>query len=445
MKVAVIGTGYVGLVTGVGLAGAGHSVTCLDMRTDIVAALRLGRAHIFEDGLDELLAAMLAAGRLAFQLPQIEVLADADVILIAVGTPSKDGNIDLSQIRGASELAARALAVATTPTTVVVKSTVIPGTTSTLVRQVIRDVAELDIDAYGLGMNPEFLREGSALADFRAPDRIVLGHENEQALRAMRTLYASFDTHFIEVNTQTAELIKYANNMFLALQISAANEIANVAATLDDVDPLDVMQGVLADRRWSGAPASEGGAPPIEKYLIPGCGFGGSCFPKDIEALRAFGQSRELPMRMSTAILDVNDMQPRVSLAAMLADTGDLRGRTALVLGLAFKPGTDDIRETPALEMVRLLVEQGLRVRVHDPLAMVAFAAVAPEGVDFTDEWRAAAGEADLVLVVTPWTDYRGLPDMVRPGALVLDPRRAYAPDDFAGGVQYRSIGVTRP
>jgi UDPglucose 6-dehydrogenase len=444
MKVAVIGTGYVGLVTGVGLADAGHFVTCMDLRTEVIDTLRLGHAHIFETGLDALLLQMLEVGRLAFELPQIEVLADADVIMIAVGTPSKNGDIDLAQIRGASELAARALAVASTPTTVVIKSTVVPGTTSTLVRQAIRDVTGVDIDAYGLGMNPEFLREGSALADFRSPDRIVLGYENQQALHAMRELYASFDSMLIEVNTQTAELIKYSNNMFLALQISAANEIANVAATLSDVDPLDVMRGVIADHRWSGT-TSERGAPPIEKYLLPGCGFGGSCFPKDVEALRAFGLSRQVPMQMSSAILEVNGSQPRTSLASMLADAGDIRDQTVLVLGLAFKPGTDDIRETPALEMVRSLMERGARVRAHDPLAAGAFVVVAPEGVDVTDDWRAAAGAAELVLVVTPWPDYRDLPDFVGAGVRVLDPRRAFAPDEFADNVLYRSIGVSQP
>jgi UDPglucose 6-dehydrogenase len=445
VKVAVIGTGYVGLVTGVGLAGAGHSVTCLDVRTTIVDSLRLGKPPIFETGLEALLQEMLAAGRLAFSVPQVEILADADIIMIAVGTPSKDGDIDLSQIRGASRLVAEALLVASSPTTVVVKSTVVPGTTSNLVRQTIREATGLDLEDYGLGMNPEFLREGSALADFRSPDRIVLGHENMQALSAMRELYASFDTVFIEVNTQTAELIKYANNMFLALQISAANEIAQVAASLDDVDPLAVMHGVISDHRWSGARASGAVPPPIEKYLVPGCGFGGSCFPKDIEALRALGLSRQVPMPMSSAILEVNQAQPRTSLTAMLSDAGDIRGRSVLVLGLAFKPGTDDIRQTPALEMVRALIEQGASVHAHDPLAADAFAAVAPDGVRFTDDWRAVAGAAELVLVVTPWPEYQELSDVVAAGTRVLDPRRAYAPAEFADDVLYRSIGVSLP
>jgi UDPglucose 6-dehydrogenase len=441
MRVAVIGTGYVGLVTGVGLASVGHTLTCFDVRESVVESLRAGKPPIYEAGLEELLAEMIRSKSIEFALPDPEFMSTADIILIAVGTPSKDGDIDLSQIEGASRLAGSAVKLSDHPISVIVKSTVVPGTTKNLVRQIVAESSGRDATSFGIGMNPEFLREGSALVDFASPDRIVLGFENQIALDALRQLYENFDCPKIEVNTETAELTKYANNMFLALQISAANEIANVAARLDGVDPLRVMEGVLSDHRWSGR-GGAANAHPIAKYLIPGPGFGGSCFPKDVEALREFGGGLGLPMAMSTAILGVNAAQPVTSLAGMLDSLGDVDGQRVLVLGLSFKPDTDDIRETPSLGMVRELSTRGAEVLAHDPMAIDAFAALAGDSITYTSDWKGELASVDIVLVVTPWAEYRAVAELLRQDQILLDPRRAIDPAGLQAGVIYRSIGI---
>lgn len=442
MKVAIIGTGYVGLVTGVGLAAGGHSVTCFDMRESVVASLTAGIPPIFEEGLEELLAQLLETRSISFSLPDSDRLAEADIIMIAVGTPSRDGNIDLSQIRSAAELAGRAVTVADHPIAIIVKSTVVPGTTRGLVLDTIA-ASGADRSSFGIGMNPEFLREGSALVDFTSPDRLVIGFEDDLARDRLRDLYADFSCPKLEVNTQTAELTKYANNMYLALQISAANEIANVAARVGGIDPLDVVEGVLSDHRWSGGDGAAG-AHPIAKYLIPGPGFGGSCFPKDVEAFREFGMSLDLPMRMSSAILEVNGAQPGFSLNSMTDDLPPLEGRRVLVLGLSFKPQTDDVRETPALGMIRALRAAGATTLAHDPLAMDAYANIDVGEVEFVVDWRATVATVDVVLVVTPWADYRGIGDLLASNQVLLDPRRSVDPADLLAGVIYRSIGVKK-
>ncbi|GAA1788897.1 UDP-glucose dehydrogenase family protein [Agromyces lapidis] len=445
MNVTIIGTGYVGLVTGLGLAAAGHTVLGVDSRPEVVERLNAGRPHIYEDGVSEALERMLLARRIRFAEPDVEQIAATDVVLIAVGTPSTADGIDLAQVRSAVELAAHALRRSATPMSVIMKSTVVPGTTRELVPRVIRETTGMEPDEYGLGMTPEFLREGSALADFSTPDRLVLGYENERGLDALRELFARFEAPRLEVNTSTAELIKYANNLFLALQISASNEIAAVASSLGDVDPRVVMQGVLADHRWSGAPQPGKAAPPIERYLVPGPGFGGSCFPKDVQAIREFGRQLGVPMAMATAILEVNRRQPRASLDAMLDGLDAIAGAEALVLGLAFKPGTDDVRETPAAEIVRGLLDRAASVRVHDPMAARTFTEAFGPSVRVAERWEEAARTADVVVVVTPWREYVRLPEFVGGGAIVLDPRRAFEPEWFAVGVRYRSIGVRAP
>jgi UDPglucose 6-dehydrogenase len=437
VKISVIGTGYVGLVSGVGLATVGHTVVCVDKRPEIIESLSKGVPTIYEAGLEDALGAAIAAGRLSFSLPSVDELATSDVILIAVGTPSKDGNIDLSQIDAAARLAGEAIERSSAPITVLVKSTVVPGTTRSLVLARLLEVSGRDRQSFGVGMNPEFLREGTAVADFQDPDRIVLGFEDEVALSALREMYASFDVPKVEVNTPTAELIKYANNMFLALQISASNEIANVAATLDDVDPHEVMDGVMADRRWGGEDV-----PPIARYLVPGPGFGGSCFPKDVEALREFGASRGVAMEMSRAILAVNADQPEVSMTGMLRGI-EVDGAKALVLGLAFKTDTDDVRETPSAGIITRLQELGAQVSAHDPLAMEAFARSYDREVRYVDDWRAEVASAQVIVVPTPWRDYHAdLPGLLQAGQVLVDPRRAFAPDSLPVGLSYRSIGI---
>jgi nucleotide sugar dehydrogenase len=443
VRIAVLGTGYVGLVSGVGLAHQGHDVVGIDVRPEIVESLGRGESPIFEPGLSDALASALEKGRIRFSEPDTATLASVDVILIAVGTPTVDGRIDLRYIESAADMAGQAIAAADHPVSVIVKSTVVPGTTSGVVRERIDGALADSPRPYGLGMNPEFLREGSAVLDFTDPDRIVFGFEDEIALGHLREMYAGFDCEKLEVNTKTAELIKYANNTLLALQISATNEIANLAAAIGDVDPLAVMQGVVMDRRWSGDARRGEKAHGIAAYLIPGPGFGGSCFPKDVQALLDLGESNGMPMAVTRSILDVNARQPEATVQATLADLPDLRDRTVVVLGLAFKPDTDDVRETPAVGVVSALLESGARVVAHDPIARANFERLLPSAdVEYVDDWRAAVADASVVFVVTPWREYRDdLAAQLAPGAIVVDPRRALDASALGGVAEYRSIG----
>jgi UDPglucose 6-dehydrogenase len=446
MNVAILGTGYVGLVSGVCLAARGHHVTCLDIDAKIVERLNRGDPHIYERGLADLLALVIREGRFKARLANAEALAGHPIVLVAVGTPSVDGRIDLTHVGAAAATVGAYVASATQPVSVIVKSTVLPGTTDTFVRGIIDSQVAGQGTTYGLGMNPEFLREGEAVNDFMDPDRIVLGHEDEAARDDLRTLYEPWSCTKIEVNSRTAEMIKYVNNCLLATQISAINELANVAAALGRIDIRSVLDGLHADRRWN--PIGADGQrtnPGILRYLIPGGGFGGSCFPKDVQALRTFGRSLQLPMQLLQAVLDVNDRQPREAVKLLEEHLGDLGGRRVLVLGLAFKPGTDDIRESPAIRLVDELVDRGAKISVHDPMAAHAAATrVRHASVTVVDDWRRELRSCEGVVVATAWPEYLALRDDAHRrsliGKVLVDTRFLLSGDDLHG-VAYRTIG----
>lgn len=447
MKVCVVGTGYVGLVSGAGLASVGHAVVCVDRREEVVAAIRAGRSPIHEDGLEALLAAGVAEGRLSASTDLAESVAGADVILVAVGTPSADGRIDLSQIRAASAEIGRAIRGRTDSPSIVVKSTVLPGTTDTVVRGELESASGLTHAAggFGLGMNPEFLREGRAVPDFVRPDRIVFGADDPRTLGRLRELYAPWAVDKLETNTRTAEAIKYANNCLLALQISAVNELANAAAAAGGIDFRAVVAGVSADRRWS--PTLADGSrvrPGILDYLIPGCGFGGSCFPKDLEAMRTFCADHGVPPRVLQAVLDVNAAQPGRVATALGQRLGGLGGKRVLVLGTAFKPDTDDIRLSAARPVIAGLVAAGAQVFAHDPIALnAATREWADLGFVAVSDWQTAAAESDAVVLVTAWPEYLALPDRLPAGwpGTVFDARGAWPPGRFAPGRYLSFLG----
>jgi UDPglucose 6-dehydrogenase/GDP-mannose 6-dehydrogenase len=444
MKIAVFGTGYVGLVSGVCLAAKGHDVACLDVRAGVVEKLNRAQPHIHEPGLPELLRNVITEKRFRATLSREEALRDAALILIAVGTPSAEGKIDLQHIATAAKQIGQALKAASRFVAVVVKSTVVPGTTDGLVRSVLEESSGMKLGRFGLGMNPEFLREGNAVEDFMNPDRIVLGHEDAETRRLLGELYLPWSCEKLEVNTRTAEMIKYANNCLLATQISAVNELANLCARIGNVDVLQVMAGVHLDKRWN--PPGPGGRrvnPAILSYLLPGCGFGGSCFPKDVQALRTLGRELGLPMSLLQAVLDVNDRQPSQVVSLLDAKLRPLAGKKVLVLGLAFKPDTDDVRESASLTIIRELVAQGCVVSAHDPeaaenarqeLAGTPFAPV--------QDWQSAVGGVDAVVVATKWPEYAklkapALAEAVK-GKVIMDARRMFGPDDFPN---YLAIG----
>jgi UDPglucose 6-dehydrogenase/GDP-mannose 6-dehydrogenase len=449
LKIAVIGAGYVGLVSGTCFAAKGHKVNMLDLRRDVVESINAGVATIHENGLPELLAKVTKSKSLRSCVATSEAIGEAEVVLICVGTPSKNGAIDLSQVRAACKMVGKWLRGISHFATVVVKSTVLPGTTDTFVAKILEESSgkKLAAGEFGLGMNPEFLREGEAVGDFNAPDRIVFGHEDTKTLSLLETIYSGWSCDKLRVNTRTAEMIKYANNCLLALQISAANELANIASAVGGIDFMDVLAGVCADKRWN--PITSQGLranPAILSYLVPGCGFGGSCFPKDVEAMRSLSRIVGTEPQILQAVLDVNSHQPIAVLEPLIRELGgNLLGKKILLLGLAFKPGTDDVRESASLKIARRLMESGATVLAHDPIACSnAMRALGDKNFQVVDNWGDFIKICDAVIVATRWPEYTSLKNHspTLQGKPVLDCRRLLNAADFSQSTFF-TVGKT--
>lgn len=435
MRLTIVGAGYVGLVTGIGLADAGHDVVCVDLDAEKVAGIAAGRLPLHEPGLDELLA-----GTTTFRASTdlAASVAESDAVMLCVGTPSgEDGAIDLTAVEAAATDVGAALAGHPGTPTVVVKSTVVPGTTESVVIPALEKASgrSAGVDL-GVGVNPEFLTEGTAVADFCHPDRLVLGGD-ALAIAAMRDIYASFTgVPVVETNHGTAEMIKYASNVVLATAISLTNELANLGAAVGGVDTVEVMRGVHLSRYLTGA----GGTAGLASFYEAGCGYGGSCLPKDVAALRARGRELGVDTRVLDAVERVNDAQPDVLLDLARDRIGSLRGRRVTVLGLAFKPDTDDVRRSPAFPLLRALLDEGAEVTAHDPLVGEAVLA-GFDGVRHTHDLAAALEGAEVVLLVTRWDEYQAVPGLLaRSGAtpLVVDGRRVLDP---ASVTEYAGIG----
>jgi len=444
-RVSIIGAGYVGLVTGVCLAEKGHDVVCVESDAAKLATIRAGEAPFHEAGLSELLKkhignAFRATGSVD------EAVAATEVTLIAVGTPFDGKAIDLSFVLHACDEIGRALAAANRYHCVVVKSTVVPGTTTGPVQERLEKASGKKAGSdFGLGANPEFLTEGTAIKDFMHPDRIVIGGIDERALHALAELYAGFaGVPLIRTNPSTAEMIKYASNSLLALMISFSNELADLCTALGGIDALDVMHGVHASAYLT---VQNGNSArlraPIASFLEAGCGFGGSCLPKDVSALVAHGNARGLDMGLLREVMTINRRRPARVIDAVARDLGSLQGKRVAVLGLAFKPDTDDVRESPAFPIIRGLVEAGASVSAYDPVANdPARRALSGVTVEFAGSVRDAVRGADAVVVVTRWKEFETLPDVVaeldKP-PLVFDGRRMLDRDAFA---RYDGIGL---
>jgi UDPglucose 6-dehydrogenase len=445
MNISIIGTGYVGLVSGVCMAEKGHQVVCVDNDRGKVDSINNCRAPIHEKGLDELLQRNVGS-----QLSATEDLAraviDSDITFIAVGTPFDGKKIDLSYIKAAAEQVGHALAEKSSYHVVVVKSTVIPGTTDSLVRESLeKGSGKLVGTDIGLGMNPEFLTEGTAVQDFMFPDRIVIGGSDKRSRDRIAEVYAGFESvEKIETNCKTAEMIKYTSNSVLATMISFSNEIASLCTALGDIDVVDVMRGVHAATYFTfqgdGGELHRAG---ITSFLGAGCGFGGSCLPKDVKALTAQGNDHGLPMSILTSVININMGQPDQILALAKQKFPELNGVRIAILGLAFKPDTDDIRETPAFPIIRMLLEEGAEIYAYDPVAMDnARQVLGDTPVEYADSLRGAVANADIVILVTSWAEFGELDkileaDGARP--LVIDGRRFLDKTRFEN---YRGIGL---
>ncbi len=433
MKIAMIGTGYVGLVSGVCFSDFGHDVVCVDKDPAKVEKLRRGEVPIYEPGLEQLMAKNVAAGRLSFTLDLAEAVAGADAVFIAVGTPTRrgDGHADLRYVMAAAEEIGAAL---TGYAVIVTKSTVPVGTNRKVAEAVARSSGQTPFD---VASNPEFLREGAAIDDFMRPDRVVVGVESERARKVMEAVYRPLSLREFPVvytNLESAEMIKYAANAFLATKITFINEIAALCERVG-ADVKAVSKGIGMDGRIGA------------KFLHAGPGYGGSCFPKDTKALARIGQEHAVPMQITETVIRVND-EIKHRMIAKIEDLCDgvLRDKTVAVLGVTFKPNTDDMRDAPALTIVPALVGAGAKVRVVDPQGRHEGEALLP-GVKWVDGPYGAAQGADLVVILTEWNEFRAL-DLGKLARKMAQPRMAdlrniYDRDEVlaAGFDRYEGVG----
>ena len=433
MKVAMVGCGYVGLVSGACFAEFGAHVTCTDIDEDRIAHLNDGVVPIYEPGLQELIKKNISENRLNFSNDLPTPVKDADIVFIAVGTPSRhgDGYADLSFVYSA----AKEIAVNLRGYTVVVdKSTVPVGTARNVDRIIRQENPSADFD---IASNPEFLREGSAISDFMRPDRVVIGVESERAEAALRDLYRPLnliEAPILVTGLETAELIKYASNAFLATKISFINEMSTLCEAVN-ADVHDVAKGMGLDGRIN------------RKFLHPGPGFGGSCFPKDAQALVRMAQEHEVSCRIVEAVIEVNAAQ-RARMIKKIRDAlgGNEAGKIIGILGLTYKPETDDMRDAPALSILPALVEKGAVIQAHDPKGVEQAKALLPEEVRYCDAIYQVFEDAEAVVLLTEWNAYRGL-DLGRvrelmKGKVFVDLRNVYEPDQMRdAGFEYFCVG----
>jgi UDPglucose 6-dehydrogenase len=427
MRVAMIGAGYVGLVSGACFADFGHHVTCVDKDEDRIARLRKGEMPIFEPDLDRLVVGNTREKRLDFTTDLARPVAEADAVFIAVGTPSRrgDGHADLSYVNAAAVEIASAL----TGFTVVITKSTVPVGTGDEVERIIREIRP-DADV-AVVSNPEFLREGAAIVDFKHPDRIVVGTDDERARRVMAELYRPLylnQAPMLYTSRRTAELIKYAANAFLATKITFINEIAELCEKVD-ADVQQVARGIGLDNRIG------------SKFLHAGPGYGGSCFPKDTIALIKTGQDYEAPQRIVETVVAVNEARKRGMFRKVAAALGgSLRGKTIAVLGLTFKPNTDDMRDAPSIPLITALTDMGAMVRAYDPIG-IEQARQALAGIEFCEGPYACAQGADALVIVTEWEQFRALDferlKAVMKRAVLVDLRNVYRAEELHGFAYY--------
>ncbi|MEC8673604.1 MAG: UDP-glucose/GDP-mannose dehydrogenase family protein [Pseudomonadota bacterium] len=433
MKLAVIGTGYVGLVSGACFSEFGFDVTCIDKDAGKIDSIKAGIMPIYEPGLEDLVARNVAASRLHFTTELGPVVAEADAVFIAVGTPTRrgDGHADLTYVFDA----ARELAGHLTGYTVIVTKSTVPVGTGREVESIIRTTSpNADFD---VASNPEFLREGAAISDFMRPDRVVVGAESERAQDVLRALYRPLyliETPILVTSLETSELIKYASNAFLAVKISYINQMADLCEKVG-ADVHDVARGMGLDKRIG------------NKFLHPGPGYGGSCFPKDTLALVRTAEDHDAGLGIVNEVVAYNNSRKRsMAQRVTAAADGDVSGKVVAILGLSFKPETDDMRDSPSLDIISALSEGGAAIRAYDPKAMAEAQSMLPGETTFTSSAVECLTGADIAVVITEWNEFRALTpvqylDAMR-GTTLVDLRNIYRPSDMRrAGLNYHSIG----
>jgi UDPglucose 6-dehydrogenase/GDP-mannose 6-dehydrogenase len=446
MKIVVVGAGFVGLVTGACFAGHGHDVVCVETNPSRLAMVKRGEPPFFEPGLPELLTAGLASGKFSIAERIDNTVDDCDLVFIAVGTPNAEERIDLSQIEAAARSIGAAIARSKSYTVVVVKSTVVPGTTAGPIRAALEQssgmVAGKD---FGLCMNPEFLRQGVAVDDFMHSDRLVLGAIDERSGAALLRAYAGFDCPKLQTTLQNAEMSKYTSNVLLATLISFSNEIASICERMPLTDVEFVMDALSLDRRLSPIVDGKRVSPEILGYLRAGSGFGGSCLPKDISALRQTARDHDIAPRLMDAVISVNAGRPANLLKIAERSIGGLSGRKVALLGLTFKPGTDDLRDSPALSILKLLLDAGSKVAAFDPLVDPQARAGIDPRADVVGAAEDALKGADIAIIATAWPEFAALDwtemsrTMARP--VVVDGRNLLRKVTLPAEMKYFRVG----
>ena len=432
MKITMVGSGYVGLVSGACFADFGHFVTCMDLNTDKIDALNRGELPIYEPGLDDLVAKNVKDGRLVFSSDMAMAIRGADAIFIAVGTPSRrgDGHADLSYVYAA----ARDIAHLTNGTAIIVTKSTVPVGTGDEVERIMREIRpDLQIAVVS---NPEFLREGAAISDFKRPDWIVIGTTDDNARDVMTEIYRPLylnEPPLLFTDRRTSELIKYAANAFLAVKITYINEMSDLCEQVG-ANVQELARGIGLDNRIG------------SKFLHPGPGYGGSCFPKDTQALVKTAQDSGVPLRIIETVVSVNDQRKRgMSRRIVQACDGDVRGKRIAILGLTFKPNTDDMRDAPSIALITALQDQGAHIIAYDPVGMDQ-AELQLTNVDFAPDAYMCAKNADALVIVTEWDIFRALDlDRIKSALkepVIVDLRNIYRPSDIrAKGFRYISVG----
>lgn len=449
MKITIIGAGHVGLVTAACLANKGHQVTCVEIRTETVEMLQRGAMPFFEPGLEELVRQGVKNGRLRVITDLKEGMSGSQLSLIAVGTPTVDGDIDLTYLLSAAAQIGKILKKFEGYHVVAVKSTVVPGTTENYVRRELERASGLKAGDFGLCMNPEFLREGTAISDCMEPDRIVIGQWDERSGKVLAQLYGSFDCPILCTTLQNAEFIKYTSNTLLATLISFSNEIASLCERVPGADIETVMKGLHLDKRITPVVDGKKISPEILTYLRAGSGFGGSCLPKDVNAFRAFAKKLKAKTPVLDSVMEVNHRRPQQIIRLLEKTIGKVRGKIITVLGLAFKPGTDDLRESPAVRIIKQLIKKGAKVRAYDPIASnSAKSSLGLNEVNFYDNPESALSGADAALIATAcpeftqW-DWIFLGNKMRK-PVIVDGRNALGKIEFPSHIVYQPVGTTR-
>ncbi|BAU10092.1 GDP-mannose 6-dehydrogenase [Leptolyngbya sp. NIES-3755] len=445
MRVSIIGTGYVGLVSGVCFAEKGHEVVCVDVDQSKVDKINQGISPFYEPGLNELLERNIHSG-LKATTDFRQAILDTELSLIAVGTPFDGKEVDLTFVKQVAQQIGEALKEKSTYHLVVVKSTVVPGTTDQVVLPILETASgkKAGVD-FGVGMNPEFLTEGEAIDDFMYPDRIVLGGIDDRSIDQLDALYTGFEgVDRLRTNNSTAEMIKYTSNSLLALLISFSNEIGNLCSAIGNTDIVEVMKGVHNSRYLTTVlPNGERIVPPITSFLAAGCGFGGSCLPKDVKALIAHGEKHQSQMPLLDAVIKVNQSQPQQVIARLNKHFPSLDGVKVAILGLSFRPNTNDMRETPAIPLIKALKAQNATLKAYDPVANSEAAKLLnPDEVELCDSLQGAIEGVDAIVLVTRWDEFRAVPELIaqlNPQPVFVDGRRLL---DKHSIERYEGIGL---